>query len=82
MQKKKYWAGVVSGEIRFFSEDPQGNVQGLQGSRPFTVTGNCELKDEAGSNLIHSTQADVGTDAPQSGITNQQQSQSGGQQTA
>lgn len=61
--KKKLWAGVVNGQIEFFNSNPQDTVQGLQGSRQFTVTGDCELHDANGNNAINSASADLGTDS-------------------
>jgi hypothetical protein len=82
MQKKSTWVGVVSGQIKFFSENPEGNVQGLQGSRKFNLEG--KLTDDNGTNIIDSTVADVGTDTTSGSITdemqNNQQQHGGSQQ--
>lgn len=77
MQKKKLWAGVVNGQINFYNEDPHGNVDGLQGSRPFTVTGNCDLTDANGDSIIGNTTEGGGANSE-----DVSQQQSGGQQTA
>jgi hypothetical protein len=59
-QTKSLWAGVVNNQIQFFSENPDGNVQGLQGYRKFHISGNAELTDDNGNNLINSTSANLG----------------------
>jgi hypothetical protein len=88
MQKKKIWAGVVNGQINFYNSNPQGNVAGLQGSRPFTLTGNGELQDDNGNNAILSTSEGQGTDSAgsvgqsQDDAAIQQHSNQGGNQTA
>lgn len=77
MQKKKLWAGVVNGQINFYPEDPQGNVQGLQGSRVFTVTGNCDLTDDTGHSIISNTAEGGGANSQD--VSEQPTSQSGQQ---
>jgi hypothetical protein len=52
--KKTFWAGVVNNEIGFFTSDPNGNVEGLQGSRKFCVEGN-SLTDDNGHNITDNT---------------------------
>lgn len=51
---KKLWAGVVAGQISFFASDPQGNVEGLEGSRTFYVKNN-NIVDHNGASLIDNT---------------------------
>jgi hypothetical protein len=50
VMKKTLWAGVVNGQIGFFSQNPDGNVEGLQASRKFYVENNT-LTDDQGSIL-------------------------------
>jgi hypothetical protein len=52
--KKTLWAGVVNNQITFFGSDPNGNVEGLQGSRKFHVEGG-NLTDDAGNNVVDNT---------------------------
>lgn len=52
--KKTFWAGVVNNQIGFFTSDPNGNVEGLQGSRKFCVEGN-SLTDDNGHNITDNT---------------------------
>lgn len=61
-QKKKLWAGVVSGQIQFFNSDPQGTVEGLQGSRTFNLGNDGTITDDNGNNAILSAESGHGTD--------------------
>lgn len=86
MKKKAIWAAVQSGQIKFFTSNPDGNVQGLQGMRKFHVTGDCGVVDDNGSNILEGTSDTTGADDggsslsagdQTSGQTQQEQSQSG-----
>jgi hypothetical protein len=87
IMKKTFWAGLVSNEIRFFTQNPEGNVDGLQGARKLTVTDQCALVDDSGHSIVDSSfgtgntdGANLNTGQQGSGET-QQQPQSGGQAT-
>lgn len=79
--KKQFWAGLVSNEIRFFTENPEGNVDGLQGLRKFTVTNQCQLTDDSGHNIVSSTNTGStdGAGSIQSNIGNEQNAEGSAQ---
>jgi hypothetical protein len=50
--KKELWAGVVGNSIEFFQHNPNGNVQGLSGTRKFYLEGD-NLTDDTGGTIIN-----------------------------
>jgi hypothetical protein len=84
VMKKTLWAGVVNGQIGFFSQNPDGNVEGLQASRKFYVENNT-LTDDHGS-ILSNTAHGGGTNT--SDVTDQEPGQNqpgqnqGGQATS
>jgi hypothetical protein len=83
IMKKTYWTGIVSNQIRFFTQNPEGNVDGLQGSRKLTVTDQCTLVDDSGHNIVDSSFGTSDTDEANDMSSGEAQSQQpqGGQAT-
>jgi hypothetical protein len=84
IMKKTYWTGIVSNQIRFFTQNPEGNVDGLQGSRKLTVTDQCALVDDSGHSIVDSSFGTGNTEGANmpSGEAQSQQSQGGQATTA
>lgn len=54
--QKKYWAGVQSGHIRFFDNDPTGNVENIEAVSEFTVNNDGQLIGNNDEPLVTSLQ--------------------------
>jgi hypothetical protein len=85
--KKTLWVGIVNNQIGFFTANPNGNVEGLQGSRKFHVEGG-NLTDDNGNNVVDNTavgglNSESGSDTiVQTGDQGDQSADQGGQASA